>query len=130
MKQLRVAVMVLGITAILTAAGKDPILGTWCVGEDGLVLTFSGNDSLSVTSRADASVSGTGMYKRNDTNFTATVINDDMEMKMQDRYKWLGKDTISAQALLFTVNGDSVDYPKEWMSMVRCKGPETGTKSK
>ena len=106
-------------------AQKDEFLtGKWCVGEDGLVLTFKGNDSLMVSSRADESVSGNGTFKKTDTSFTAVVKNGDMTMEMKYRYRRNGKDTVDAQAEMFTINGDSVSFPAEWMSMVRCAAPE------
>ncbi|NLW30519.1 MAG: hypothetical protein GXY77_03580 [Fibrobacter sp.] len=107
------------------AQGNNTLLGTWCVGEDGLVLTFEGEDTLKVASLSDESVSGTGIYIKNDSAFTATVANGDVEMKMRYRYQWAGDDTVKAKAEFFTINGDSVSFPEEWMSMTRCSFAET-----
>lgn len=112
------------ITASFSVFGsekKDPILGTWCVGEDGLVLTFSGKDTLFISSNSDTSINGKGTYKRNDTSFTASVISNDINMNMKYIYRWKGADTIEAKTVYFTVNGDTVDSPKEWTAMARCK---------
>ena len=125
MRLLKSVAVILSAAAFIIAAPKDPLLGTWCAGEDGLVLTFAGKDSLIVTSSADASISGAGTYKRDDTTFTAILLNEGVEMKMKYQYKWLGKDTISAQAQLFTIGDEAVDFPGEWMSMSRCRQKDT-----
>lgn len=113
------------LLGLIVAQGNNTLLGTWCVGEDGLVLTFEGEDTLKVASFSDESVSGTGIYKKNDSAFTATVANGDVEMKMRYRYQWAGDDTVKAKAEFFTINGDSVSFPEEWMSMTRCSFAET-----
>lgn len=103
-----------------TADKINPFLGTWCVGENGLLLTFSGKDSLSVASISDSNVNGKGTYQKNDSTFFATINNNDIIMKIQYRYHWKSKDSIEAQAIIFTVNNDTVDSPKEWTAMTRC----------
>lgn len=113
------------LLGLIVAQDNNTLLGTWCVGEDGLVLTFEGEDTLKVASLSDESVSGTGIYKKNDSAFTATVANGDVEMKMRYRYQWVGNDTVKAKAEFFTINGDSVSFPEEWMSMTRCSFEET-----
>ena len=113
------------LLGLIVAQGNNTLLGTWCVGEDGLVLTFEGEDTLKVASLSDESVSGTGIYIKNDSAFTATVANGDVEMKMRYRYQWAGDDTVKAKAEFFTINGDSVSFPEEWMSMTRCSFAET-----
>lgn len=113
-------ICILSISIAKTADKINPLLGTWCVGENGLILTFSGKDSLSVASISDSSVNGKGTYQKNDSTFSATISNNDIIMKMQYRYHWKGKDSIEAQAINFTVNGDTVDSPKEWSAMTRC----------
>ncbi len=119
--------MVFIIVAILTAASvinaeKSATLnGTWCVGEEGFVLRFSGKDSLHVTSSTDESIQAEGSYKKSDTSFTATVINGDVTMKMRYLYRWCSSDSIKAKAEQFTINDEPVNSPEEWMFMVRCK---------
>jgi hypothetical protein len=114
------AVIVAGALSIF-AAKPESLIGTWCVGEDGMVLTFAGKDTLIVSSTADESVNGTGTYQKTDSSFVATIINGDLTMKMSYKYRWSGADTVKAKAELFTVNGDSISYPVEWMFMTRCK---------
>jgi hypothetical protein len=46
-------------------------------------------------------------------------------MKMRYRYQWIGNDTVKAKTEFFTINGDSVSFPEEWMSMTRCDFAET-----
>ncbi|NLW31363.1 MAG: hypothetical protein GXY77_07905, partial [Fibrobacter sp.] len=38
------------LLGLIVAQGNNTLLGTWCVGEDGLVLTFEGEDTLKVAS--------------------------------------------------------------------------------
>lgn len=112
--------LLLSVFSISGAAEKmSSLLGTWIVGDAGLVLTFSGKDSLSVTSVTDSSVKGNGSYVKSDSTFFTTINNNDIIMKMQYRFRWKTKDSIEAQAILFTVNGDTVDSPKEWTAMTR-----------
>lgn len=115
------------ITVSSFGGKADTLNGTWCVGEDGLVLTFSGKDSLQVSSQADESVNGSGTYVKSDTSFTATVLNGDVTMKMKYIYRWKGIDTVEARAELFMVNDETIDTPAEWMFMTRCTalGPST-----
>jgi hypothetical protein len=108
----------LSVFSISGATDKvNSLLGTWIVGDAGLVLTFFGKDSISVTSVTDSSVKGNGTYIKNDSTFSTTINNNDIIMKMQYRFRWKTKDSIEAQAILFTVNGDTVDSPKDWALM-------------
>lgn len=128
MKKVCVLVTLL-LSVIFVSGATDKInsfLGTWIVGDAGLVLTFSGKDSLSVTSVSDSSVKGNGTYIKSDSTFSTTINNNDIIMKMQYRFRFKTKDSIEAQAILFTVNGDTVDSPKEWAVMTRqTKGQKT-----
>ncbi len=94
--------------------------GTWCAGTDGLILTFFAKDSLQVGSSSDESVKGYGVYKRTDSTFSATVKNGDVTMDIKYRYLTKNVDTVSAQAIYFLVDGDSVQVPSEWIDMMRC----------
>ena len=94
--------------------------GTWCAGDDGMQLTFSGNDTLSIGSTADESMGGSGIYRKTDSTFSATLKNGDLTLSLKYLYRWKGKDTVEARALEFTINDEAVDFPKEWMSMGRC----------
>jgi hypothetical protein len=114
-----VLLFVLFSLSALLAAEKKSLLGTWYAGEDGLVLTFAGKDSLFVKSLSDSSMGGSGTYTRTDSTFSASVNNGDMSMKMIYTYRWKGKDTVEAKPIYMDVNGDSVEYPHEWATMVR-----------
>ncbi|MBN1575595.1 MAG: hypothetical protein JW913_03530 [Chitinispirillaceae bacterium] len=100
-------------------APADKLHGTWCTGEEGMVLRFSG-DSLFVTSTSDETIQGVGKYQRTDSTFAATLLNDEVTLKMRYLYRWKGSDTVEAKATLFTINDEAVEHPQEWMSMVRC----------
>lgn len=112
----KVCVLVTLLLSVIFVSGAtekiNSFLGTWIVGDAGLVLTFSGKDSLSVTSVSDSSVKGNGTYIKSDSTFSTTINNNDIIMKMQYRFRFKSKDSIEAQAILFTVNGDTVDSPK------------------
>ena len=69
------------ITSVISAEKAPSLNGTWCVGEEGFILRFSGKDSLHVTSSTDESIQAEGSYNKNDTSFTATVKNGDVTMK-------------------------------------------------
>ena len=105
-----------------TAPAADPLIGTWCTTDDGMVLTFSKGDSLRVATVSDSSMGGVGKYIHTDTTFTATLKNGDMIMKMGYVYRWKGRDTVEAKATSFTIDNEAVEHPTEWMGMVRCGG--------
>ncbi len=128
------AALIMGAFTV-NMAKTNSLNGTWCVGEEGFVLTFSGKDSLRVTSNTDESINAEGTYQKNDTSFTAKLINGDVSMKMKYRYRWVGSDSIKALAEQFTINDEQINSPTEWMYMVRCSSssntntdsPKTGT---
>jgi len=98
--------------------------GTWHTEDEGMILTFTAKDSLFVTSPSDETIKGKGTYTAtSDSTFTATIKNDDLTIKMTYLYRWKGADTVSAKAILFTINDDPVEQPQEWMNMVRRARP-------
>jgi hypothetical protein len=101
-------------------AAEKTLLGTWCVEEENLVITFKEEDSLAVRSTTEEGVNGTGAYRKNDTLFEATVHNGEVTIEMGYRYKWLGSKILKALPIYFTVDGDSVNHPTYWMKMSRC----------
>jgi hypothetical protein len=111
----------LTLVSAISAEKAVSLNGTWCVGEEGFILKFSGKDSLHVTSSTDESIQAKGSYKKNDSSFTATVVNGDVTMKMKYLYRWCSNDSIMAKAEQFTINDEPINSPEEWMSMVRCK---------
>ena len=108
-----------------TSASADRLHGTWCTGEEGMMLRFSVKDSLFVTSASDESVQGRGKYTRTDSTFAATLQNGETTLALRYLYRWKGTDTVEAKATLFTINGEVVEHPEEWMNMVRCGGKAT-----
>jgi len=63
------------------APALKSLLGTWCVQDQDLVLSFLAHDTLSVSSVLDTSIHGKGAYQRTDTMFTASVANAGITMK-------------------------------------------------
>ncbi len=128
MKQ--IALVFLCLCTVLVFAEKKPVKktarslnGTWCTGEDdGMLLTFSGKDTLTVTSSSDESIGGSGRYTNTDSTFSATLHNGDLVLAMQYLYRWKGNDTIEAKATMFMIDSEAVGVPEEWMSMERCDG--------
>lgn len=112
--------LALVIAVGLSTAEKDPFDGTWCIGNQRLVIEFLGNDSIHITSRSDESIDGKGTFVKNDSSFTATLINDDLELKMGYRYKMRDENRLKAKITFFTVDGDSVDHPERWLRMEKC----------
>ncbi len=98
----------------------DRLQGTWCTGEEGMVLRFSEKDSIFVSSASDESVQGKGKYSFTDSTFTASINNGETRLTMHYLYRWKGTDTVEAKATLFLVNDEAIEHPQEWMSMVRC----------
>ncbi len=102
----------------------DFFSGTWCIGNERLIITFSGEDSLSVTSLRDESIQGKGTFEIKDSLLIANVINDELELKMGYRYKKRDNNSLRAKIVFLTVDGDSVNHPRRWMRMEKCN-PDT-----
>jgi hypothetical protein len=115
-----VTTAILALAFSAGASGHDLFSGTWCVGHEGLVITFVGKDSLHVTSLRDESIDGRGTYAKKGSTLTATLRSEEVELKMGYRYKVREDSTIRARILFFTVDGDSVNHPRRWLHMVRC----------
>ena len=118
------ALLILFSLSLSNSADKI-FTGTWCVGREGLVITFIGKDSIHVTSLSDESVNGRGTYARKGTKLTAKLTSEELELNMGYQYKIREDSTIKAKILFFTVNGDSVNHPRRWLRMKRCD-PEKG----
>jgi hypothetical protein len=105
---------------IPASSKNDFFTGTWCIGDERLIITFTSEDSLHVTSMKDETINGKGTYEKKDSTLIATLLNDDLELKMGYRYKQKSKSRIRAKIIFFTVDGDSVNHPHRWMRMERC----------
>lgn len=112
------------LTFFTSVSSGDMFSGTWCIGDERLILTFKSTDSLFVSSLRDETIQGKGTYQKNDSTFIATMQNNDLELKMGFRYKKHDKNTLKAKITYFTVDGDSVNHPRRWMRMERCD-PDT-----
>ncbi len=120
-----IIVTVLTILGLFTTIASDNLFsGTWCIGDERLVITFKGKDSLEVSSLRDETIQGNGTYQKNDSTLFATVLNEDLELKMGYRYKKKDKSTIKTKIIFITVDGDSVNHPRRWMRMEKCD-PDT-----
>jgi hypothetical protein len=119
--------LILVVAAALTAAAPQPsskktgiFTGTWCVGREGLVITFVGGDSIHVGSLSDSTVNGRGTYRKSGDSLFATLHKEDLVLEMGYRYRVREDASVRARILFFTVNGDSVNHPLRWMRMKRC----------
>ncbi len=118
------------LSVVLPLSSQQKFEGTWCVSDEGLVITFQNEDSLSIASLRDESVSGNGTYSVKDTVLVASIESEDLTMEMGYHYKWRSDSLIRARILYFTLNGDSVNHPHHWLKMSRCEGisPKQETK--
>jgi|GEM_PF-3180873 len=123
---MRMHIPALGFAACLAALSASAVAphslfsGTWCVGREGLVITFIGKDSIRVTSLTDESIDGRGTYTKKGETLTATVAKDSLTLKMGYRYQVRPDSTVRAKITFFTINGDSVNHPRRWLRMKRC----------
>jgi hypothetical protein len=116
---------VLCMLLVITSVSSEKLFsGTWCIGDEKLVITFKGNDSLFVSSKKDETIQGKGNYTLKDSMLIATMINEDLELKMGYRFKKKDNHTMRAKIVFFTVDGDSVNHPRRWMRMEQCN-PDT-----
>ncbi|MFP4417792.1 MAG: hypothetical protein ACLFSB_11025 [Chitinispirillaceae bacterium] len=112
----------------LPLSSEQKFDGTWCVNDEGLVISFLGDDSLSIASLRDESVSGRGTYSIQDTILVASIQSEELTMEMGYHYKWRTDSLVRARITHFTLNGDSVNHPHHWLKMMRCENP-AGTQS-
>ncbi|MGE5671246.1 MAG: hypothetical protein ACM31E_07365 [Fibrobacterota bacterium] len=109
------------ITSGTNAAETSKTLsGQWCANDMGLILIFDTSDSMQVKSISDSTFQGKGTYTKTDTTFSATMKNDNIVIRMNFKYRWKNTTTIEALPVLFTVNDEPVESPKEWKIMTRC----------
>jgi hypothetical protein len=105
----------------MPTAGESPTFeGSWCVGREGLLITFTGRDSLSVTNLRDESVQGSGTYVADDSMLTATMSTEELTLEMGYQYRWSNDSLLRAKITYFTIDGDSVNHPRRWLRMRRC----------
>ena len=116
---LRLGATIFTLVAACWAAPRS-VVGTWCVQDQDLVLTFKKGDTLLAAGEAESGISGSGRYTMGDSTFTATVSNGEVTVELGYRYRWESDSVISAQAISLTVNKEPADLPKEWMRMKRC----------
>ncbi len=114
------SLVVLGIGLYAGAETNGLFSGTWCVGGQGLVISFLGEDSLSFANLADESMKGIGTFEQKDSVLYASVANDELDIGMGYQYKVRNDSIIQAKFLFLTVNGDSVNHPVQWLQMRRC----------
>lgn len=114
------------LTGVLSLCmAEADLVGSWCLEEEGLVITFIDNDSVLVTSTTEEGVNGEGSYEKQDSMFVATLLNDDLEIKMGYQYTWESDTVLDARTMFLTVNGDSVNHPQGPIIMVRCATEDT-----
>ncbi|MBD3418705.1 MAG: hypothetical protein GF398_01175 [Chitinivibrionales bacterium] len=94
--------------------------GDWCIEKEGLIIHFTGRDSLRVSSSTEEGVSGNGFYKMNDSTLRATVRNEDLIIEMGYNYKWKNDSTLLAKPAFLIINADTVEHTDTWMNMSKC----------
>ena len=105
--------------ALLTAAESELFTGSWCVEDEGISLTFAGEDSVKFASEDDETISGAGTFSFDDSTLTATLDNDGMIMEVSYNYTAVEKN-IEVTTRSLKVNGDAMESGDEVMTMVRC----------
>lgn len=125
MKKMLFCIVYCSVMLPFAETGKTPdpvsrLAGTWCTGDEGMVLSFYGKDSLKVTSTSDESMQGNGTYAFTDSTISAAISNGELMLKMNYLYRWKGTDTVTAKTTLFTINDEAVEYPEEWILLWRC----------
>jgi hypothetical protein len=110
---------VLFMAPLASSVAGGLFTGTWCVGREGLVITFIGADSIHVTSLSDESIDVRGRYSKKGDRLTASLSSEELKLDMGYHYKVRPDSTLRAKILYFTVNGDSVNHPHRWLRMKR-----------
>ena len=118
------SVALIAFAAIAISGAETRFKGTWCIGNQKLVIDFPGNNAIKISSRGDEAVNGVGTFTFTDTTFTATIKNEDLVLKIGYLYKFKDTKNLRAKITFFTIDGEGVDYPKRWMRMQSCN-PET-----
>ena len=119
--KINISIVVISIILLFSTVSSDDFFtGTWCIGAERLIITFSSGDSLYVTSKRDETIQGKGTYEETDSTLTATILNEDLILKMGYRYKKKSDDMLRVKIAYITVDGDSVNHPRRWMKMEKC----------
>lgn len=109
------------LAATLPTNSEPSFLGSWCVDEQSLNITFRGADTVAVTNFAKDGSTLLGTYQKKDSTFVTTLIKEDIVIKMGYQYRFKDRNTIKAKPLYIIVSGDTVDHPNIWLTMNRCK---------
>ena len=116
-----------------TATPKKPkniFTGSWKANDGTMLISFFGTDSLKVTdSKGQKKSESVGTFVKNDTTFTATLLNSELTLNMVFRFKVKDKKTVTAMITEFSVDGEKTDAPKKWMTMTRIPAPAPKTTS-
>ena len=120
------------VAAVFSAASPAPkvslFTGSWNADDGSMIIAFSGKDSLHVTNGSGTKkLDSKGTYSSTDSTFSASLMNNEVAIKMDFVYKVKNKKTISAMIVGFTVDGEKTEYPKKWMSMNRMASPAAVT---
>ncbi len=109
--------------AALTISASDLFTGAWCVQDEGITLTFSGENAVEFSSADDETISGKGTFAFDDSTLTATLDNDGMIMEVAYNYTKV-EENVEVTTRSLKVNGDTMESGDEVMTMVRCGEPE------
>jgi len=115
--------LIIAVFSVIVYASEknNQLIGSWCLDEEDIIITFSENDSVSVTSESEDGVNGKGTFTKQDTMFVAKISNEDLLILMGYQYKWDTDSTINARTLFLSINGDTVQTEQRSVLMKRCK---------
>jgi hypothetical protein len=114
-------IILLCIAAVLfPVSAQKTMTGTWCVQDQGLSITFQGNDSVLVTSSEEDGANGKGAYSLSDSLLTATITSEDIVIRMCYQYKWQKDSSILARQIYFIADQDTAENPNTTVVMKRC----------
>lgn len=107
----------------LLAADSSLFTGSWCVEDEGITLTFTGDSTVTFSSEDDETISGSGTFAYDDTTLTATLDNEGMIMEVMYGYT-ANEETVSVVTKSLKVNGDAMETSDEEMNMIRCNNED------
>ncbi len=124
-------IVALSLSAVIfTISASELFSGSWCVEDEGISLTFAGEDSVKFSSEDDETISGAGTFSSDDSTLTSTLDNDGMIMEVSYNYTVV-EDKIEVTTRSLKVNGDAMETSDEVMTMVRChSSSEDSTQTK
>lgn len=118
----RITISLLSVVALTLAAPtqeNNSFKGSWEVDGEGIILNFTSDSTVEISSEDDETVGGKGTYHVEDNKLKATVDNDGSTMNIVYEYNTISNDTVKVVTKSMVVDGDSMEVSTDTLTMIK-----------